>query len=95
MFGITRTYIINVIGPISAINESQVSYNKYPIVCITKRGIDHVWENEQVKESILDTVNLLGTENIEKSFVHVRIVDRDANISDEEFELKEIVEKWK
>lgn len=94
MFGITRTYIINIIAPISSINEAQVSYNKYPIICISKRGLDHVWKNERVKESVLDTVKFLGESSIDVAFVHVRIVDRDANITDEEMPLKEILEKW-
>lgn len=94
MFGTTSTYIITVVGPIGVCDDNLISYNKYPIVCISKNGIDNVWHNELVKESILETIKFLGTELIDNSFVYMRIVDHKASITDKQWPLKEILEKW-
>lgn len=91
----TYTYIINVIAPISIISEQQVSYNKYPIVCISKKGLDKVWENEQVQEFIENTIGVMGNELLDRSFVHVRVVDSKARITDYEMPTKEIVNLWR
>ena len=94
MFGTTRTYIITVVGPISTTNNNLVSYNTHPIVCISKQGIEQVWKNEQVKESVFETLKKLGSEHYDNSHIHVRVVDNKANISDEEWTVNEILEKW-
>ncbi len=91
----TYTYIINVVAPISVISERQISYNKYPIVCISKKGLDKVWENQQVQDFVESTINNMGNELIEKSVVHVRIVDSKARITDEEIPTKNVVELWR
>lgn len=91
----TYTYIINVVAPISVISERQISYNKYPIVCISKKGLDKVWENQQVQDFVESTINNMGNELIDKSVVHVRIVDSKARITDEEIPTKNIVELWR
>lgn len=91
----TYTYIINVVAPISVISERQISYNKYPIVCISKKGLDKVWENQQVQDFVESTINNMGNELIDKSVVHVRIVDSKAQITDEEIPTKNVVELWR
>lgn len=91
----TYTYIINVVAPINVISEHQVSYNKYPIVCISKKGLDKVWENEQVQEFVENTIGSMGNELMDRSTIHVRVVDSKARITDYDIPTKEVVALWR
>jgi hypothetical protein len=90
----TYTYIINVIAPIHVNSDVMVSYNKYPIVCITKKKLSEVFENPQIRESINKTLNIIGRDSWDKANICVRIVDNRANISDVEEPVNKIIETW-
>ena len=90
----TYTYIINIIGPISVIGSQLISYNKYPIICISNHGLEQVWDNPDIISSINNTISDMGEDLIDKSSIHVRILDDKANINDFEIPLKEILEIW-
>ena len=91
----TYTYIINVVAPININSDKSVSYNKYPIVCISKKNINQVFENDQVRSSIIQTLKLVGTDLYDKTSIHVRIVDSKAKINDVEEPLNKIMGQWK
>lgn len=90
----TYTYIINVIAPIHVNSDSYVSYNKYPIICISKKPLDAIFENEQIRESINNTLNFIGSNLNDKTFIHIRIIDNRARITDVEEPVNKIVSKW-
>lgn len=91
----TYTYIINVVAPIHNSSDKLVSYNKYPIVCITKKALDDVFKNKQVQASIDSTLGLVGTELFDRAFIYIRVVDSKARISDFEKPLNKIISLWR
>lgn len=91
----TYTYIINVSAPITVNNDKMVSYNKYPMVCISKKDITQVLEIEQVRTSIKNTLELVGKDLFDKAVLHIRIVDNKARITDSEEPINKLMEQWK
>lgn len=91
----THTYIINVTAPMNNISNKIVSYNKYPIICISKKSTSEIFENPQVQKSIDDTLKLIGTDLFEHTSIHVRVIDGRSNVSDYEYPIKEIISLWR
>lgn len=91
----TYTYIINVVAPIHNVSDKMVSYNKYPIVCISKRTLNDVFMNKQVQSSIDSTLELVGTELFDMTSIHIRVVDSKARITDFEKPIKEVISIWR
>lgn len=91
----TYTYIINVVAPITVNSDKMVSYNKYPIVCISKKDMEQVLENEQVRSSINQTLEFVGNDLFDKTSLHIRVVDNKARINDVEEPLNKIIDQWK
>lgn len=91
----TYTYIINVVAPVHNVSDKLVSYNKYPIVCISKKSIENVLMNTEVQSSIDATLELVGTELFDRASIHIRIVDSKARITDYEKPINEVVSIWR
>lgn len=91
----TYTYIINVVAPIHNSSDKLVSYNKYPIVCISKKTLDEVFLNKQVQSSIDSTLESVGTELFDRGSIHIRVVDSKARITDFEKPLNKIISSWR
>jgi hypothetical protein len=91
----TYTYIINVVAPIHNSSDKLVSYNKYPIVCISKKTLDEVFLNKQVQSSIDSTLESVGTELFDRGSIHIRVVDSKARITDFEKPLNKIISLWR
>lgn len=91
----TYTYIINVVAPIHNVSDKMISYNKYPIVCISKKTLDNVFLNKQVQASIDSTLELVGTELFDKTSIYIRVVDSKAHITDFEKPLNKVISLWR
>jgi len=91
----THTYIINVVAPIHSISDKLVSYNKYPIVCISKKPIDDIFKNERVQNSIDKTLEMVGDALLDKALIHVRVVDNKANVTDYEYMVNKVISIWR
>lgn len=91
----TYTYIINVVAPIHVASDKVVSYNKYPVVCISKKTLDKVFTNKQVQASIESTLKLVGTELFDRTTIHIRVVDSKAHITDYEKPVNKIISLWR
>lgn len=91
----TYTYIINVVAPVHNASDKMVSYNRYPIVCISKKSIDDIFGNPEIQSSIDATLELVGTELFDRTSIHVRIVDSKARITDYEKPINKIISIWK
>lgn len=91
----TYTYIINVVAPIHNTSDKLISYNRYPIVCISKKPLDKVFTNRQVQSSIDSTLALVGTELFDRATIHIRVVDNKAHITDFEEPVNKIISLWR
>lgn len=91
----TYTYIISIVAPIHNSSDKMISYNKYPIVCISKKSLDEVFLNKQVQSSIDSTLESVGTDLFDKTFVCIRVIDSKARILDFEKPLNKIISLWR
>lgn len=82
-------------APIHNVSDKMVSYNKYPIICISKKEIRDILMNPDVQSSIDSTLELVGTELFDRASIHIRIVDSKAHITDYEKPIKEIISIWR
>lgn len=91
----TYTYIINVVAPIHNVSDKLVSYNKYPIICISKKSVDKIFTIEQVQNSIDKTLEMIGDAMFERSLILIRAVDNKANITDYEYPVNKVISLWR
>lgn len=90
----TKIYLVNIIGPISTVNDQMVSYNKYPIVCVSNNGVPEIFSNDKLKESLSKTIADMDSGFIQDSLVHIRSISNDLTVDDTDIPLRELLDMW-
>lgn len=87
-------YAINIVAPILKGSEHMVSYNEYPIMCVTKKTYDEIIENESVKQTIIGLVQKIGEELLDQTYINIRIISSNRDVTNISNPIKKYYEQW-
>lgn len=88
-------YSINITAPILKDSPHRVSYNEFPIMCVTKKSHEEILNNESVKQTILDLITKIGLEMLDNTNINIKVINSDKQVLNIVEPVKKYYELWK